>query len=39
MWMGIIALELEVLVLEIEERLDVGVENHAGQGTGLTGEL
>ena len=37
--MGIVADELEVLVLEIEERLDIGVDLHCGQGTGLTGQL
>ena len=37
--MGIVVDELEVLVLEVEERLDVGVDLHLGQGTGLTGEL
>jgi hypothetical protein len=36
---GIIAFELEILELEIEERLDVGIENHLRQGTRLTGEL
>ena len=37
--MGIVADELEVLVLEIEEGLDIGVDLHLGQGTGFTGEL
>ena len=37
--MGIVADELEVLVLEVEERLDVGVEFHLGQGAWLSGEL
>ena len=37
--MGIVADEFEVLVLEIEERLDIGVDLHLGQGPGLTGEL
>ena len=39
MRMGIVVDELEVLVLEIEERLDVGIDLHLGEGTGLTGEL
>ena len=39
MRMGIVADELEVLVLEVEERLDVGVEFHLGQGAWLSGEL
>ena len=37
--MGIVADEFEVLILEVEERLDVGVDFHCGQGTRLTGEL
>ena len=37
--MGIVVDELEVLVLEVEERLDVGIDLHLGQGTGLTSEL
>ena len=37
--MGIVVDELEVLVLEVKEGLDVGVDLHLGQGTGLTGEL
>ena len=37
--MGIVVEEFEVLVLEVEEGLDVGVDLHLGQGTGLTGEL
>ena len=39
MWVGIVTNEFEVLVLEIEEALDVGVEFHLGQGTRLTGQL
>ncbi len=39
MGVGIVVDELEVLVLEVEKRLDVGVDFHLGQGTGLTGEL
>ena len=39
MWVGIVADELEVLILEVEERLDIGVDLHLGQGTGITGEL
>ena len=35
----VIALQLEVFVLEVEERLDVGIQNHTGQGTRLAGEL
>ena len=36
---GVVADEFEVLVLEIEEALHVGVDFHDGQATGLTGEL
>ena len=39
MRMGIVVDELEVLVLEVEERLDVGINLHLGEGTGLAGEL
>ena len=39
MGVGIVADEFEVLVLEVEERLDIGIDFHLGQGTGLTGEL
>ena len=39
MWMGIVADEFEVFVLEVEEALYVGVEFHLGQGTRLTREL
>ena len=39
MGMGIIAYEFEVLVLEVEERLDIGVKLHLWQRTGLTRQL
>ena len=37
--MGVVAAQGEVLVLEVEERADVRVERHAGQGPGLALEL
>ena len=39
MRMGIVVDEFEVFVLEVEEGLDIGIDFHLGQGTGLTGEL
>ena len=39
MWMRIIAYQLEVLILEVEEALHIGVDLHGGQWTRLTGEL
>ena len=39
MWMRIVANEFEVLVLEIEETLHIGIEFHLRQGTWLTGKL
>ena len=39
MWMGIVTDEFEVLILEIEERLDIRIDLHLRQGTGFTGEL
>ena len=37
--MGIVVDEFEVLVLEIEEALHIGIEFHLRQGTGLTRQL
>ena len=39
MGVGIVVDEFEVLVLEVKEGLDVGVDLHLGQGSGLAGEL
>ena len=39
MWMRIIANEFEVLVLEIEKTLHIGIDFHLRQGTWLTGKL
>ena len=39
MWMWIIAYELKILVLEIEEALHIRVDLHRGQGTRLTCQL
>ena len=39
MWMWIVTLQLEVLELEVEEILNVGVDNHTWQGTWLAGKL
>ena len=39
MRMWVVAFETEVLVLEVEDGLDIGVEFHHGQRTGLAGEL
>ena len=37
--MEIVVDQFKVLVLEIEEALDIGIEFHLRQGTGLTGQL
>ena len=37
--MWIVTLQLEVLELEVEEILNVGVDNHTWQGTWLAGKL
>ena len=39
MWMWVVAFELEVFVLEIEDVLYVGIDLHGGQGTRVARQL
>ena len=39
LWPWVVVLELEVLILEVEERLHVGIQPHMGQRSGLTSQL
>ena len=39
MWVWVVAFKQEVLVVEVEDALHVGIDFHRGQGTRLTGQL
>lgn len=39
MWPGVVSLQLEILILEIKEILNIRIQLHHGQRSGLTGEL
>jgi len=38
-WVWVVAFKQEVLVVEVEDALHVGIDFHRGQGTRLTGQL